>query len=69
VVTPFRSRNRAAEIPWLGLRAPVAIVTMTDPEISRQRLAQDLNERFGLTVAEAGLPPRERKRRFHARVR
>jgi DNA-binding CsgD family transcriptional regulator len=55
VVTPLRSRNRAAEIPWLGLRAPVAIVTIADPEISRQRLAQDLNERFGLTVAEAGL--------------
>ena len=28
---------------------------MADTEISRQRLAQDLNERFGLTVAEAGL--------------
>jgi DNA-binding CsgD family transcriptional regulator len=55
VVTPLRSRNQAAEIPWLGLRAPVAIVTMADPEISQQRLAQDLNERFGLTVAEAGL--------------
>jgi DNA-binding CsgD family transcriptional regulator len=55
VVTPLRSQSPAAEIPWLGLRAPVAIVTMADPEISRQRLAQDLNERFGLTVAEAGL--------------
>jgi hypothetical protein len=61
VVTPLRSRNRAAEIPWLGLRAPVAIVTMADPEISRQWLAQDLNERFGLTVAVRGWPPRSSK--------
>lgn len=34
---------------------PVAIVTMTDPEIGRRRLAQNLHERFGLTTAEAGL--------------
>jgi DNA-binding CsgD family transcriptional regulator len=39
----------------LGLRVPVAIVTIADPEISRRWLAQDLHERFGLTAAEAGL--------------
>jgi DNA-binding CsgD family transcriptional regulator len=55
VVTPLRTNNPAAGIPWLGLRMPVAIVTMTDPEIGRRRLAQDLHERFGLTTAEAGL--------------
>jgi DNA-binding CsgD family transcriptional regulator len=55
VVTPLRTKNPDAGIPWLGLRVPVAIVTMADPEINRRRLAQDLHMRFGLTAAEAGL--------------
>jgi DNA-binding CsgD family transcriptional regulator len=55
VVTPLRTKNPDAGIPWLGLRVPVAIVTIADPEINRRRLAQDLNVRFGLTTAEAGL--------------
>jgi DNA-binding CsgD family transcriptional regulator len=55
VVTPLRTKNPDAGIPWLGLRVPVAIVTMADPEINRRQLAQDLNVRFGLTTAEAGL--------------
>lgn len=54
-VMPLRSKNPAAEISWLGLRAPVAIVTIADPELSRRRLAQDLHERYGLTAAEAEL--------------
>ena len=54
-VTPLRSKDLAVEISWLGLRTPVALVTITDPEISRRRLVQDLHERFGLTAAEAGL--------------
>src|SRR5450631_287788 len=55
VVTPLRAKNPGAEIPWLGLRLPAAIVTIADPEIQRRRLAKDLHERFGLTAAEAGL--------------
>jgi DNA-binding CsgD family transcriptional regulator len=54
-VTPLRSKNPAAEISWLGLRTPVALITIADPDISRRRLAQELHERFGLTAAEAGL--------------
>ena len=54
-VTPLRSKNPATEISWLGLRAPVAIVTIADPELSQRRLAQDLHKRYGLTAAEAGL--------------
>ena len=54
-VTPLRSKDPPAGIPWLGLRVPVAIVTIADPEISRRRLAQNLHARFGLTAAEAGL--------------
>jgi DNA-binding CsgD family transcriptional regulator len=55
VVTPLRAKNPGAEITWLGLSLPVAIVTITDPEIQRRRFVQDLHKRFGLTAAEAGL--------------
>jgi DNA-binding CsgD family transcriptional regulator len=55
VITPFRTLNFGAEIPWLGLRLPAALVTITDPEIGRRRFVQDLHKRFGLTAAEAGL--------------
>ena len=55
VVTPLRFKNPSTGIPWLGLRVPVAIVTMADPEINRRKLAQELYKRFGLTAAEAGL--------------
>lgn len=55
MVTPFRVKSPGAEIPWLGLRLPSAIVTIADPEISRRRFAKDLHTSFGLTAAEAGL--------------
>ncbi len=55
VVTPFRTLNLGVEIPWLGLRLPAALITITDPEIKLQRFVQDLHKRFGLTAAEAGL--------------
>ncbi|HUI20747.1 MAG TPA: helix-turn-helix transcriptional regulator [Methylocella sp.] len=54
-VTPFRTKELLPEVPWLGLRAPVAMITIIDPETVRQRLVRDLHERFGLTAAEAGL--------------
>ncbi|MGB7966088.1 MAG: hypothetical protein WCF64_07695, partial [Methylocella sp.] len=54
-VTPLRSKDPAAGIPWLGLRPPAAIVTVVDPEAGRRQLAQNLHSRFGLTGAETGL--------------
>jgi DNA-binding CsgD family transcriptional regulator len=54
-VTPFRSKDPAPGIPWLGLRPPAAIVTVDDPETGRRQLAQNLHNRFGLTGAETGL--------------
>jgi DNA-binding CsgD family transcriptional regulator len=54
-VTPLRSKDPASGIPWLGLRAPAAIVTVVDPETGRRQLAQNLHSRFGLTGAETGL--------------
>ena len=54
-VTPLRSKDPAIEIPWLGLRAPAAIVMAVDPETGRRQLAQNLHIRFGLTGAETGL--------------
>jgi DNA-binding CsgD family transcriptional regulator len=54
-VTPLRSKDPAAEIPWLGLRPPAAIVMVDDPETGRRQLAQNLHNRFGLTGAETGL--------------
>jgi len=54
-VTPLRSKEPAAGIPWLGLHPPAAIVTVVDPETGRRQLAQNLHSRFGLTGAETGL--------------
>jgi DNA-binding CsgD family transcriptional regulator len=54
-VTPLRSKDPTAGIPWLGLRPPAAIVTVVDPETGRRQLAQNLHNRFGLTGAETGL--------------
>jgi len=31
-VTPLRSRGTVAELPWLGLEIPVAIVTVVDSD-------------------------------------
>lgn len=55
LVAPLRSKGRIPDVPWLGLRAPVAIVTVTDPESDRRRLELQLRETFGLTPAESGL--------------
>lgn len=54
-VTPMRSKTPVVEIPWLGLRAPVAMVTVVDPEIDRAILTRGLHRRFNLTAAEARL--------------
>ena len=54
-VTPLRSKDPDGGIPWLGLHAPAAIVTVVDPETGQRQLAQNLHNRFGLTGAETGL--------------
>lgn len=54
-VMPLRSGEPAAEMPWLGLRAPAAIVTINDSETGARQLARELRSRFGLTLAEAAL--------------
>jgi DNA-binding CsgD family transcriptional regulator len=54
-VAPVCAEGRVAEVPWLGLRAPVAIVTITDPDLERRRLEQQLRDAFGLTPAESSL--------------
>lgn len=54
-VTPIRSKDPDCRIPWLGVCAPAAIVTVVDPETERRQLAQNLHSRFGLTGAESGL--------------
>ncbi len=54
-VAPLGAEARNADVPWLGLRAPVAIVTLTDPEVERRRLEHYLRGAFGLTPAEASL--------------
>jgi DNA-binding CsgD family transcriptional regulator len=53
LVAPLRMRGAVAEIPWLGLRRPVAIVTISDPEADDARCTRVLQRRFGLTAAEA----------------
>ncbi|MGH6834049.1 MAG: helix-turn-helix transcriptional regulator [Methylocella sp.] len=54
-VTPLRFSDPVTEVPWLGLRAPAAIVTIEDPETGRRHFAQKLRNHFGLTGAETGL--------------
>jgi DNA-binding CsgD family transcriptional regulator len=54
-VTPLRANGSIPEVPWLGLRAPVAVVTVTDPDLGRRRLEQHLREQYGLTPAESSL--------------
>ena len=54
-VTPIRSAARLADIPWIGVGAPVAMVTASDPDIDRRRGELYLRHRFGLTAAEAKL--------------
>jgi DNA-binding CsgD family transcriptional regulator len=53
LVAPLRMHGAVAEIPWLGLRRPVAIVTISDPEADDARCMRVLQRRFGLTAAEA----------------
>jgi len=55
VVTPLKGRGTAVGVPWLGLRRPVATVTLSDLDGARKRLEQRMRDRYGLTSAEAGL--------------
>ena len=52
-VMPLRSEAQLADM--IGTRAPVAIVTVKDPEIDRRRREVNLRRRFGLTAAESML--------------
>jgi DNA-binding CsgD family transcriptional regulator len=54
-VTPLCSNARLAEVPWIGRGAPVAIVTVSDPDMDRRRRKRNLSRRFGLTDAESAL--------------
>jgi DNA-binding CsgD family transcriptional regulator len=54
-VTPLRSKARLADVPWIGVGASVAVVTVNDPEFDRRRREINLRRRFGLTAAETGL--------------
>jgi DNA-binding CsgD family transcriptional regulator len=52
-VTPLRSKARLADVPWIGVGTPVAIVTVRDPDIDSRRREANLRHRFGLTIAES----------------
>ena len=52
-VTPLRSKARLADVPWIAVGTPVAIVTVRDPDIDRRRREVNLRRRFGLTIAES----------------
>jgi DNA-binding CsgD family transcriptional regulator len=55
MVTPLRSNTRLADVPWIGVGTPVAIVTVCDPDMDRLKQEVNLRRRFGLTAAEAKL--------------
>ena len=54
-VTSLRSKTQFADVPWIGVEVPVAIVTVRDPDIDRRRREINLRHCFGLTAAEARL--------------
>jgi DNA-binding CsgD family transcriptional regulator len=54
-VAPLRSGTRLPDLPWIGFGSPVAIVTVSDRDLDRQRRQMNLRRRFGLTDAESGL--------------
>jgi len=54
-VTPLRSKVRLADVPWIGVGSPVAIVTVSDPDLDRRRREKNLRSRFSLTSAESRL--------------
>jgi DNA-binding CsgD family transcriptional regulator len=55
IVAPLRSRARLADVPWIGFGRPVAILTVSDPDLDRQQRDEKLRSLFGLTNAEAAL--------------
>jgi DNA-binding CsgD family transcriptional regulator len=55
VVTPLRSKTPLADVPWIGVGTPVAIITISDPDSERRQLEIYLRRRFGLSAAESGL--------------
>ena len=54
-VTPLRSKTQLADVPWIGVEVPVAIVTVRDPDVDCRQQEINLRHRFGLTAAEARL--------------
>ncbi|HTV34641.1 MAG TPA: helix-turn-helix transcriptional regulator [Methylocella sp.] len=54
-VTPLRAKAQLAEVPWAGIGALAAIVTVRDPDLDQRRKERHLRHRFGLTEAESRL--------------
>jgi hypothetical protein len=54
-VMPIRSEVRLANFLWIGVDGPVAIVSVSDPDVDCRRQEINLRRRFGLTAAEAKL--------------
>ncbi|HMF05729.1 MAG TPA: helix-turn-helix transcriptional regulator [Methylocella sp.] len=55
MVTPLSSKARLAKVPWIGHGAPVAIVSVSDPDMERRRQKNNLRCRFGLSEVESGV--------------
>lgn len=53
LVTPVPPETALAALPWTVSRRPVAIVLITDPATEMQARLASLQQRFGLTPAEA----------------
>ncbi|HXW70584.1 MAG TPA: helix-turn-helix transcriptional regulator [Methylocella sp.] len=55
MITPLSSKAQLRDLPWINHGAPVAIVTVSDPDMDRQRRAINLRSRYGLSEAESGV--------------
>jgi DNA-binding CsgD family transcriptional regulator len=53
LVAPLRMAGTMADVSWLGLRRPAAILTITDPDAEAERCRRALQRRFRLTPAES----------------
>ncbi|MGH6867501.1 MAG: helix-turn-helix transcriptional regulator [Methylocella sp.] len=54
-IAPLRSDARLPDVPWIGFGSPVAIIKVTDRDLSRRRRQINLRRRFNLTSTEAAL--------------
>ena len=55
LVIPLKINEKQADVAWLGLLRPIAMVTVKDPDTTQREQEQALRQRYNMTKAEAQL--------------